>query len=69
MRRCIRGSGNGLILVEGEEDLALLPCILYAPEGAEIVYGWPGRCMMLVRVDGQTQMKAAELVARLEEKK
>ena len=67
--RCIGKSGSGLICVEGEEDLALLPCILYAPEGAQIVYGWPGRCMMLVEVDGHIQMKAADLVARLEESK
>ena len=27
-----------LIRVEGEEDLALMPCILHAPEGTDLVY-------------------------------
>ena len=67
IRRSIEGSGSGLILVEGEEDLALLPCILYAPLGTRIVYGWPGRCMMLVTTDEAIQMKAATLAARMEE--
>ena len=67
VRRSIEGSGSGLILVDGEEDLALLPCILYAPVGSRIVYGWPGRCMMLVTTDETIQMKAANLAARMEE--
>lgn len=59
--------GTGLILVDGEEDLALLPCILYAPDGSHIVYGMPGRCMMLVTTDGRLKEKVAELVATMEE--
>lgn len=67
VRGCIEGSG-GLILVEGEEDLALLPCILMAPLGTNIVYGWPGRCMMLVTTDEDIRIHAMELMAKMEEK-
>lgn len=66
IRRCIEGSG-GLVLVDGEEDLALLPCILMAPEGSNIVYGWPGKCMMLITTDGSIRKKAMELMALMEE--
>ena len=67
IRGCIEGSG-GLILVDGEEDLALLPCILMAPLGTNIVYGWPGKCMMLVTTDEDIKAKAEKLMVKLEEK-
>ncbi len=67
IRGCIEGSG-GLILVDGEEDLALLPCILLAPIGTNIVYGWPGRCMMLVTTDEDIKKKAMQLMVKMEEK-
>ena len=67
VRRSIEGSGSRLLLVHGEEDLALLPCIVMSPPGTRIVYGWPGKCMMLVATDESIQMKAAEMVARMEE--
>ncbi len=66
IRGCMEGSG-GIIRVEGEEDLALLPCILCAPDGAEIVYGMPGKCMMLVTTDETTRKRAAGYVASMEE--
>ena len=67
VRRSIEGTGSGLLLVHGEEDLALLPCIILSPPGTRIVYGWPGKCMMLVTTDESIQMKATEMVARMEE--
>ena len=64
-----RGIGGevGLIRVDGEEDLALLPCLLYAEDGAVVVYGMPGRCMMAVTTDGAIRKRVTELVARMEE--
>jgi uncharacterized protein (UPF0218 family) len=59
---------TGLIEVVGEEDLALLPCILLSPIGTQIVYGWPGKCMMLITTDELTKKTAMELMAELEEK-
>ncbi len=70
MAECIRRSmdgDNGLILVEGEEDLALLPCIHYAPIGTRIVYGWPGKCMMLITTDEDIKKKTIELIVKMEE--
>lgn len=64
-----RGIGGevGLIRVEGEEDLALLPCLIHAEDGTVVVYGMPGRCMMAVTTDPAVRKRAAELAARMEE--
>lgn len=67
VRRGIGGEVD-LIRVDGEEDLALLPCLIYADDGAVVVYGMPGRCMMAVTVDGAVRERAAELVAQMEVK-
>lgn len=66
VRRGIGGEVD-LIRVDGEEDLAMLPCLLYAEEGTVVVYGMPGRCMMAVTTDGAVRKRAAELVAKMEE--
>ena len=66
VRRGIGGDVD-LIRVDGEEDLAMLPCLLYAEDGTVVVYGMPGRCMMAVTTDGAIRKRAAELVARMEE--
>lgn len=58
---------KGLIRVEGEEDLALIPCVLHAPEGAEVVYGWPGKGMMIVSTDDITRKRVEELWNMMED--
>lgn len=56
-----------IIRVEGEEDLALMPCILYAPLGAEVIYGWPGKGMMSVTTDDVVRRKTEELWKMMED--
>ena len=52
--------------VDGEEDLAVLPAILLAPDGATIVYGQPGEGMVAVQVDESTREACLELLSHLE---
>ena len=59
--------GSGLIRVEGEEDLALMPVIRHAPDGAMIVYGWPGKGMMAVRNDEAVRTRIKTLWREMEE--
>jgi len=66
IRRRIEGSG-GLIKVDGEEDLALLPAILLAPIGSDIVYGWPGKCMMRITTDEGIKARIEQLMFKMEE--
>jgi uncharacterized protein (UPF0218 family) len=56
-----------LIRVEGEEDLAVIPCILLSPEGTNIIYGWPGKGMMLITTDESTVREAQLLMKMTEE--
>lgn len=56
-----------IIRVEGEEDLAVIPFMLLAPEGTNIVYGWPGRGMMVVTTDAGVQEEARQLISMMEE--
>ena len=53
------------LVVEGEEDMASLPAILQAPEGATVIYGIPdtGRC--LVQVDEDARDIVADVLRRL----
>ena len=67
VRNALTTGDTDLIRVEGEEDLALMPCILHAPEGAVVVYGWPGKGMMIVSTDDITRKRVEELWKMMED--
>ncbi|UCC94063.1 MAG: DUF359 domain-containing protein [Thermoplasmata archaeon] len=54
------------VVVEGEEDMAALPAILHAPEGATVIYGIPDTGLCLVQVDGHARDVVTDVLARLE---
>ena len=56
----------GIIRVVGEEDLALMPCILHSPDDYRIIYGWPGKGMMSVTTDGVVRKKIEQLWKEME---
>ena len=58
--------GPATIGVDGEEDLATLPAILVAPDGASVCYGQPGEGMVHVAVTPATRREARTLLSRLE---
>lgn len=53
------------IVVEGEEDLATLPAILYAPMGSVVVYGQPDEGSVLVQVTPEMKMSIDELMKKM----
>ena len=55
------------IKVDGEEDLAAVACMVLAPYGTNIVYGWPGKGMKLVTTDEQVRKEAELLIEMMEE--
>ncbi|MEW6011345.1 MAG: DUF359 domain-containing protein [Euryarchaeota archaeon] len=59
-------SENFLIIVSGEEDLAVLPCILLAPEDSVILYGQPNEGLVMVKSQ-KVKKKVEELINRFEE--
>jgi len=66
VRNALNGK-NEIIRVEGEEDLAVMPCILMFPIGTNIIYGWPGKGMKLIVTDEEIQKKVQYLVEMMEE--
>ena len=57
----LEDSGNRIIVVKGEEDLAVLPCLLIAPEDAVILYGQPNEGLVFVNVS-EGKDKATKLM-------
>ena len=55
-----------VVVVDGEEDLASLPAVVAAPEGASVVYGQPGEGMVLVHVTDETQAECRDIIERMQ---
>ncbi|OYR38054.1 hypothetical protein DJ82_14060 [Halorubrum sp. Ib24] len=55
-----------IVEVTGEEDLAALPAILAAPDGASVVYGQPGEGMVRVAVTPESRAEARALFEGLD---
>ncbi|MFB6362035.1 MAG: GTP-dependent dephospho-CoA kinase family protein [Halobacteriales archaeon] len=66
MRSGLESEEPTTIFVEGEEDLAGLPAVLLAPDGASVVYGQPGEGMVLVTVDPETRGQVRSLLERFD---
>jgi uncharacterized protein (UPF0218 family) len=52
-----------LIIVDGEEDLAVIPLVIAAPTGVVILYGQPGKGVVLCEVTEGAKEKAAEMLS------
>lgn len=66
VRNALTSGRQEIIRVEGEEDLALMPCILHAPEDTIVVYGWPGKGMMAVTTDCVSKERVGRLWKMME---
>jgi uncharacterized protein (UPF0218 family) len=51
------------IIVDGEEDLAVIPLVLAAHDGAVILYGQPHKGVVLRTVDSEARKTAQKLLA------
>lgn len=58
-----RFEGRTRVVVEGEEDLAVLPAIMHLAPGATVIYGMPNRGVTAVRVDDESQGLAREFLS------
>lgn len=55
---------KSVLLIEGEEDLSVLPCILLAPLKTLIFYGQPFEGLVKIRVTEKIKEKAVKLLKR-----
>ena len=60
---CAVADPGVLIFVEGEEDLAVIPLVLAAPDGAVVLYGQPGEGVVLCRVTAAAKEQARTLLS------
>ena len=58
---------KGKMLVRGEEDLAALVVMMYAPEGALVVYGQPDEGAVLVEMSEEVRDRAIRAFESMEE--
>ncbi|WCN27617.1 GTP-dependent dephospho-CoA kinase [Thermococcus kodakarensis] len=57
---------NVHILVSGEEDLAAIPAVLYAPLGTLVLYGQPDEGVVLIKVTPECKRRCAKILASME---
>jgi len=65
IRDSLKGRVRVKIIVDGEEDLATLPAILYAPLGSVVVYGQPSEGSVLVKVTPEKKRYVEEFMNRM----
>ena len=62
----IESGERRVIAVDGEEDLAALPAVVLAPDGATVVYGQPDEGMVRIAVDDAARDRARDLLERFD---
>ena len=50
------------IVVDGEEDMLVLPVAVYAPEGSVILYGQPNEGLVIVQITEEVRNKASSIM-------
>lgn len=65
----LKGEKPARILIEGEEDLLVIPAVDAAPLGSAIYYGQPGVGVVLVRVDERAKSSVKRILSSMEEEK
>ncbi len=53
------------IVVDGEEDLLVLPVVKYAPENSIVLYGQPNEGLVIVTVDMETRKRAESVLSQM----
>lgn len=61
-----KNNSNTLIVVNGEEDLATLPSVIMAPENSVIVYGLPGKGMVIVHINEKIKERVRRALKKME---
>jgi len=65
MRDAVQGKSRMKVEVAGEEDLAALVAIACSKDGTCVIYGLPGRGLMLVPVNDATRAFATNAIRRM----
>jgi len=63
LRTALSAGPNSLVLVEGEEDLMTAVAIDVSEEGSLVVYGQPGKGMVVVKIEPDVKRRIRELIS------
>jgi len=66
LREAVTLKSRAAVIVEGEEDLMVLPLIDLAPIGSIIVYGQPNEGLVVVEVTKERKIWVKEFFSRME---
>lgn len=61
----LKASSRSRLIVSGEEDLLVLPCIIFAKEGTIILYGQPGQGLVSVTVNDESKAQARNILSKM----
>jgi GTP-dependent dephospho-CoA kinase len=64
IRRAMKDE-EALIVVEGEEDLLALPCIVESPSNSLILYGQPSQGLVVVTTTPSVRAETSEILGRM----
>ena len=56
---------EALIVVEGEEDLLALPCIVESPNNSLVLYGQPSKGLVVVETNTKVKSEASLILSRM----
>lgn len=65
MVECYRGDRSTRIIVDGEEDLLVLPAINLSPIGAIVLYGQPKEGIVMVEVNNKVKRKVQTILKEM----
>src|SRR5712692_6774252 len=60
---------EALIVVEGEEDLLALPCIVESPSNSLVLYGQPSKGLVVVDTNPKVKNEASLILSRMTREK
>ncbi len=66
VRKAISMGEKVRVDVDGEEDLAVIPVIYFAPLGATVIYGMPNTGLVLIKVSDEDKKKVNEIIREME---
>jgi uncharacterized protein (UPF0218 family) len=65
IERSIRDRCGIAIEVKGEEDLAAMPCIIFARNGSLVAYGLRGKGMSIIKVDARIKARVTHMLREM----
>ena len=64
----VKGCRHLAVIVDGEEDLLVLPLMVFMPTGSVIIYGQPGEGMVVITITEERRSWAKDFMEKMHRK-